>query len=40
MEDIIGKEFVKEIYRYPLVEVKSTTNLIKLIIERYSEFNI
>ncbi len=39
MEDIIGKEFVKEVYRYPLVEGKSTTKLIKLIIERYSKFS-
>lgn len=39
IEDIIGKEFVKEVYRYPLVEGKSTTNLIKLIIERYSKFS-
>ena len=39
IEDIVGKEFVKEVYRYPLVEGKSTTNLIKLIIERYSKFN-
>jgi rfaE bifunctional protein nucleotidyltransferase chain/domain len=39
IEDIVGKEFVKEVYRYPLVEGKSTTNLIKLIIERYSNFN-
>ena len=40
IEDIIGKEFVKEVYRYPLVEGKSTTNLIKLIIKRYSKFSI
>ena len=40
IEDIVGKEFVKEVYRYPLVEGKSTTNLIKLIIERYSKFSI
>ena len=40
MEDIIGKEFVKEVYRYPIVEGKSTTKLIKLIIERYSKFSI
>lgn len=40
IEGIIGKEFVKEVYRYPLVEGKSTTNLIKLIIERYSKFSI
>ena len=40
IEDIVGKEFVKEVYRYPLVEGKSTTKLIKLIIERYSKFSI
>ena len=40
IEDIVGNEFVKEVYRYPLVEGKSTTNLIKLIIERYSKFSI
>jgi len=36
IEDIVGREFVKEVYRYPLVQGKSTTNLIKLIVERYS----
>lgn len=36
IEDIIGREFVKKVYRYPLVEGKSTSNLIKLIVERYS----
>ena len=35
IEDIIGREFVKKVYRYPLVKGKSTTNLIKLIVERY-----
>ena len=39
IEDIVGKEFVKEVYRYPLVEGKSTTKLIKLIIERYSKLS-
>ncbi|MDD5020600.1 MAG: adenylyltransferase/cytidyltransferase family protein [Endomicrobiaceae bacterium] len=34
-EDIIGREFVKQVYRYPLVKGKSTSNLIKLIVERY-----
>ncbi len=37
IEDIIGREFVKKVYRYPLVQGKSTTNLIKLIVERYSK---
>jgi len=36
IEDIIGREFVKKVYRYPLVAGKSTSNLIKLIVERYS----
>lgn len=36
LQDIVGKEFVKKVYRYPVVKGKSTTNLIKLIIERYS----
>jgi D-beta-D-heptose 7-phosphate kinase/D-beta-D-heptose 1-phosphate adenosyltransferase len=34
-EDIVGREFVKKVYRYPLVKGKSTSNLIKLIVERY-----
>ena len=37
IEDIVGREFVKQVYRYPLVEGKSTTNLIKLIVERYGK---
>ena len=37
IEDIVGREFVKKVYRYPLVAGKSTTNLIKLIVERYSK---
>ena len=37
IEDIIGREFVKKVYRYPLVQGKSTTNLIKLIVRRYSK---
>lgn len=36
-EDIVGREFVKKVYRYPLVKGKSTSNLIKLIVERYSK---
>ena len=35
IKDIVGREFVKKVYRYPLVKGKSTTNLIKLIVERY-----
>ena len=37
IQDIIGREFVKKVYRYPLVQGKSTTNLIKLIVRRYSK---
>ena len=37
IEDIVGREFVKKVYRYPLVQGKSTTNLIKLIVRRYSK---
>jgi rfaE bifunctional protein nucleotidyltransferase chain/domain len=37
IEDIVGREFVKKVYRYPLVAGKSTTNLIKLIVERYGK---
>ena len=39
IEDIVGREFVKKVYRYPLVQGKSTTNLIKLIVERYGKNN-
>jgi len=35
IKDIIGREFVKKVYRYPFIKGKSTTNLIKLIVERY-----
>ena len=35
IKDIIGREFVKKVYRYPFVKGKSTTNLINLIVERY-----
>jgi len=37
IEDIIGREFVKKVYRYPLVKGKSTSNLINLIVERYGK---
>ena len=37
IQDIVGREFVKKVYRYPLVEGKSTTNLIKLIVQRYGK---
>ena len=38
IKDIIGREFVKKVYRFPFVKGKSTTNLIKLIVERYGNF--
>lgn len=37
IDDIVGREFVKKVFRYPLVSGKSTSNLIKLIVERYSK---
>ncbi len=37
IDDIVGREFVKKVFRYPLVPGKSTSNLIKLIVERYSK---
>jgi D-beta-D-heptose 7-phosphate kinase/D-beta-D-heptose 1-phosphate adenosyltransferase len=35
LSEIIGREFVKKVYRVPFVKGKSTTNLINLIMERY-----
>jgi D-beta-D-heptose 7-phosphate kinase/D-beta-D-heptose 1-phosphate adenosyltransferase len=35
LSEIIGREFVKKVYRFPLVKGKSTTTLINLIVERY-----
>jgi len=37
LEDIIGREHVKKVYRYPVVKGKSTTNLINTIVERYGK---
>jgi D-beta-D-heptose 7-phosphate kinase/D-beta-D-heptose 1-phosphate adenosyltransferase len=37
LEDIVGREHVKRVYRYPVVKGKSTTNLINLIVERYGK---
>ncbi|MDR1195302.1 MAG: adenylyltransferase/cytidyltransferase family protein [Endomicrobium sp.] len=37
LQDIIGREYVKKVYRYPFVKGKSTTNLIDLIVKRYSK---
>ncbi|MDR3253350.1 MAG: adenylyltransferase/cytidyltransferase family protein [Endomicrobium sp.] len=35
LSEIVGKEYVKKVYRFPVVKNKSTTNLINLIVERY-----
>jgi len=35
LSEIIGKEYVKEVYRFPLLKGKSTTSLIGLILDRY-----
>lgn len=35
LKDIVGREYVKKVYRFPFVKGKSTTNLINLIVERY-----
>ena len=35
LSEIIGREFVKKVYRFPFVKGKSTTTLINLIVERY-----
>jgi D-beta-D-heptose 7-phosphate kinase/D-beta-D-heptose 1-phosphate adenosyltransferase len=35
LSEIVGREFVKKVYRFPFVKGKSTTNLINLIVERY-----
>ncbi|MCL2390928.1 MAG: adenylyltransferase/cytidyltransferase family protein [Endomicrobia bacterium] len=37
LSDIVGREFVKKVYRFPFVKGKSTTNLIKTIVERYGK---
>ncbi|MDR2676586.1 MAG: adenylyltransferase/cytidyltransferase family protein [Endomicrobium sp.] len=34
--EIVGRKYVKKIYRVPIVKNKSTTNLINLIVKRYS----
>jgi D-beta-D-heptose 7-phosphate kinase/D-beta-D-heptose 1-phosphate adenosyltransferase len=36
LSEIMGREFVKKVYRFPFVKGKSTTNLINLILERYA----
>jgi D-beta-D-heptose 7-phosphate kinase/D-beta-D-heptose 1-phosphate adenosyltransferase len=35
LSEIVGKEYVKKVFRFPFVRGKSTTNLIKLIVDRY-----
>ncbi|MCL2335615.1 MAG: D-glycero-beta-D-manno-heptose 1-phosphate adenylyltransferase [Endomicrobia bacterium] len=35
LSEIVGREYVKKVYRYPFVKGKSTTNLINTIVERY-----
>ncbi|MCL2144487.1 MAG: D-glycero-beta-D-manno-heptose 1-phosphate adenylyltransferase [Endomicrobia bacterium] len=37
LSEIIGREFVKKVYRFPFVKGKSTTNLINTIVERYGK---
>ncbi|MDR1695163.1 MAG: adenylyltransferase/cytidyltransferase family protein [Endomicrobium sp.] len=40
LQDIIGREFVKKVYRFPFVKGKSTTNLINTIVERYGKTKV
>lgn len=35
LSEIVGKKYVKKVYRFPFIKGKSTTNLINLIISRY-----
>ena len=37
LKDIVGREYVKKVYRFPFVKGKSTTNLINTILERYGK---
>ncbi len=37
LSEIVGREYVKKVYRFPFVKGKSTTNLINLIVERYGK---
>jgi D-beta-D-heptose 7-phosphate kinase/D-beta-D-heptose 1-phosphate adenosyltransferase len=39
LSEIIGRQYVKEVYRCNLVKGKSTTNLINLIVDRYGSKN-
>ncbi|MDR1952479.1 MAG: adenylyltransferase/cytidyltransferase family protein [Elusimicrobiota bacterium] len=36
ISEIVGREFVKKVYRFPFMKGRSTTNLINLILKRYS----
>ncbi|MDR1928880.1 MAG: adenylyltransferase/cytidyltransferase family protein [Endomicrobium sp.] len=35
LSKIVGKEYAKKVYRFPIVKGKSTTNLINLILNKY-----
>jgi D-beta-D-heptose 7-phosphate kinase/D-beta-D-heptose 1-phosphate adenosyltransferase len=35
LNEIVGGEFVKKVYRFPFIKGHSTTNLINLIVKRY-----
>lgn len=35
LSEIVGREYVKKVVRFPVVEGRSTTSLIKKIVERY-----
>jgi D-beta-D-heptose 7-phosphate kinase/D-beta-D-heptose 1-phosphate adenosyltransferase len=35
LTEIVGKEYVKKVYRFPFLKRKSTTSLINLIVKRY-----
>jgi D-beta-D-heptose 7-phosphate kinase/D-beta-D-heptose 1-phosphate adenosyltransferase len=37
LSEIVGRQHVKKVYRYPMVKGKSTTNLINLIVQRYGK---
>ncbi|MDR1941566.1 MAG: adenylyltransferase/cytidyltransferase family protein [Endomicrobium sp.] len=37
LSEIVGREFVKKVYRFPFIKGKSTTNLINTILERYGK---
>ncbi|MDR3112536.1 MAG: adenylyltransferase/cytidyltransferase family protein [Elusimicrobiota bacterium] len=35
LNEIVGSEFVKKVFRFPFIKGRSTTNLINLIMQRY-----